>query len=871
MATTPNRLDALPLKTTPASLHPDDDPASSHDFGHPHYHSVTLADPLQTTPTELVANDGNAIQALNVRPHGEYIPLSRPLSGPGACRQTRRLQLRNNGFRAAVVPSRKVTPQSLTSASTSWSGTQNAAEDVENVSPAGIFGTLPGRDRQDAGVLREISNPSTLTRPRRHKPRFKMDDGVFNPAMANYSGVYADAPLSSPPLPSSGIKAKSAKTRAKMKRRSISTEHSKHIEFLEAELEAVQSQLRAQISPTVTRQRATHIRSLSTETKQLQEQVDEWEKKFDERLQEMLEPYLEAEADIRARARALEEELELSRYRIGELEGQLDVKTQNMESIETANFDLEQRLEMMARLLASSPSKIDLQTVKPSNVIEGTRRKQLRPKSMLSRFPTVSSLITFPEHHPQVHFSPHMHARSQTTPSPFGDASWRQPRLSIETNLHHSDHSSDAASVFSEAPMTADSMTSEDLSEPATGGFNSWNHYTVHSARPRPGRRMRRFGAGSVGMKSLILPVTSNCENVVSARPHKYVERRGTMPSLESHSRPLSRAGEVDSPCSSVSRRRASTDADRTTSSSFALTPFAPSPHVSDNRSDLYRAPDSQGSGTTTRRYSSYGIVAARNLLDELSAARSSNSSPSMNGDRPFSSAGSRDSQAIDHTTLESYLSNHSSPIRRISLSSSLIRSTPAATTVQSYGRITPVSHCNTSVWTQLRIIFGDLWRSPVDIVRHFIFSTQTHMRIPGPLRNVQWWLIGVLLGPMARRYMVRRNPDQSCISPNRRERQALIGPPEPAGEDMAYGNAYNSPRSTPDREPMSGKGRKRVLVSPGAAVKEGACCAHHASAKHSPWMWLRFSLTLAVAVGVAFKDGPGNLLKAPCILPAPK
>nr|POE99386.1 hypothetical protein CFP56_52778 [Quercus suber] len=821
-------------------------------------------------PEELVDGDGSLLLAANVSTHTGNASPSRPLSGPGTCRQTRRLQLRNSGFRAAAVPSRKVTPQSLTSASTSWSSTQNVSEDAENVSPDGVFGALPGNRRQSAGVLREISNPSTLTRPRRQKPRIKMDEGVFNPAMANYGGVYADAPLSSPPLPPSGIKPRSAKTRAKMKRRSISTENSKHIEFLEAELEAAQSQLRAQISPTVTRQRATHIRSLSTETKLLQEQVEEWEKKFDERLQEMLEPYLAAEADIRTRARGLEEELELSRYRIGELEGQLDVKTQNMETIETANFDLEQRLEMMARLLASSPTKSDSHTFKSINEVAGTRRKQLRPKSMLSRFPTVSSLITFPEHQSQIHFSP-MHSRSQTTPSPLADSSWRQPRLSIETNFHHSDHSSDAASVFSEAPMTADSMTSEDASESVAGGFNSWNQHAVHSARPRPGRRMRRFGAGSVGMKSLILPVTSNCEPVVSAPRPRYAERRGTMPSLESHSRPLSRAGEADSPCSSASRRRASTDGDRTTSSILALTPFGPPRQVSNDRSESYRAPGSQGSETTTRRFSSLGTVAARNLLDELSAARSSHSSPSMNGDRPSSSAASQNSQTMDHTTLESYLSIHSSPIRHISSSSSLARSASTETAVQSHARAFHMSHSNPSAWTQLRIIFGDLWRSPVDIVRHFILATQTRMRIPGPLRNVQWWLIGVLIGPMARRYMLKRNPDQPCNSPNSREGQALIEAPPSIREDLAYGSVFTSPRSTPDRGVMSGKGRKRALASPEAPRRDVVCCAHHASAKHSPWMWLRFSLTLAVAVGVAFKEGPGNLLKAPCLLPAPK
>ena len=38
--------------------------------------------------------------------------------------------------------------------------------------------------------------------------------------------------------------------------------------------------------------------------------------------------------------------------------------------------------------------------------------------------------------------------------------------------------------------------------------------------------------------------------------------------------------------------------------------------------------------------------------------------------------------------------------------------------------------------------------------------------------------------------------------------------------------------------------------------------CVHHSRRKHSPWVWLKFSLTLAFAVGIAFKDGPASLLK---------
>lgn len=822
---------------------------------------------MEQTPD--TPDDGN-VREHAVQSSADNTPPPRPLSGPGASRQTRRLQLRNTGFRAAAVPSRKVTPKSLSSGSTDWSTTHNLSSDAENVSPAGAARAVPGNRRKSSGVLREISNPTTLTRPRKQKPKIKMDQAMFNPAMANYGGVYADAPLS-PPMPPGGIKTKSAKTRAKMKRTSMSAEHSKHIEFLETELEAAQCQLRAHTSPTVTKQRATHMRSLSTETKQLHEDLAMWERKFDERVQATLDPYLEIELELRSRVRGLEEEGELFRYRIGELEGQLDTKTQSMESIEAANLDLENRLEIMAKLLAFSPTKFDRFSDKPTfNDMGGIRRSHLRPKSMLPRFPTVSSLITSPEHRAQMRFSAsHVHS----TPSPMRGA-FQQPRLSLDTNVHHSDVSSDAASVFSEAPMTADSMTSEDASDQASGGFNPWTINAVQNARSRPARRMRRFGAGSVGMKPLILPAASHGEQVPTPaiRPMLY-ERRGTMPSLG----PSSPGEEVKSPSSSAPRRRAGTDADRSALANLTRSSFDASPHASDGRASSYGYPSSHGSQMTTRNFSSLGTVSGRNLMDELSAARASQSPPSCEeeytrlANHITTEAIEYDASSADDASLESYLLAHSSPAELTrpsppSSEQSALRSSSTETAIQPRSCQNSLPLSRTSAMTRLRLLFGDLWRSPVLLVRHLVLIAQSRMRIPEPLRNVQWWLLGVLLGPMARRRMANHASSLHCgSSPAHLERQALIGSESGEG-DMAYGTTFDSPRPASEREVMSGIGRKRALADRATEARKGQCCVHHARAKHSPWMWLQFSITLAFAVGVAFKDGPGSLLKVPCV-----
>ena len=183
------------------------------------------------------------------------------------------------------------------------------------------------------------------------------------------------------------------------------------------------------------------------------------------------------------------------------------------------------------------------------------------------------------------------------------------------------------------------------------------------------------------------------------------------------------------------------------------------------------------------------------------------------------------------------------------------IPSTSRPTHSRSRSRKVSISNSHSdSVFCRLRALFGDLWRSPVAVARYLIQTVQARMRIPRPLVNVQWWLVGVLLGPMARRRALSPPALRTDI-----ERQPPLLDRTISDTELG-GLAYGSIHGTPIMTPRHGSPKNHDLSE--ARHSHTSSCMHH-RAKHGPWLWIKFSLTLAFAIGVAFKDGPGSLLRA--------
>ncbi|KAK5750857.1 hypothetical protein LTS12_019068 [Elasticomyces elasticus] len=748
------------------------------------------------------------------------------LSGPGTSRQTRRLQLRNAGFRAAAVPTRKVTPKSVSS-STNWSSVSGlvSGSDAENVSPAGMRpGSVKVEKREGSGALQDITSGSvTLTRPKKSRPRMS-SARLFAPVSGNHEPVIAEDMMSPPPSKSS-IRVKSGKARAKVSktRRSMSGEARDYIDHLEVELASAQSQLQAINSPSVTRLQSTKLRTLNSETKQLQDELAEWEARYEQRVQEVIDEHFEIEAGLRSQLRKLEQEAEETKYRVEEMDIEVAETRQNMEAAEAANVNLERRLEIMSGILATSPTKIDL------HATPGMGRKHQRPKSMLPRFPTASSLLASPER-------PH---RTQP-PSPMIDfADDRHTALEVlDTTFSQSDMLSDAESVFSEAPPSAGgSLTSVEHSD-TMPNFNPWTLQAVQSAKTRPARRMRRFGPGSHGPKPLILPSTSYFEHLPATAPP--LERSETVPAF-SFPFPDDLLEEEDSPSSLVMRRRASTTADETTLANLAASPFGSLLE----RSDPVVA---------SRNFSSLGSVAGRNLMDELCAVRTSDTP--TGSDEPFKLLEELERQAPESEDAEddTLLLDGKEDAPALNDADDTNTMTVSSSNEPEEADYTQLPQ--SSIWTRFRFFFGDLWRSPVGMAQHLIQQAQSRIHIPEPLRNVQWWLVGVLLGPMAKRHLLSV-PSQYNASSDLERQPLLRAYTAPASgqaehDGLAYGTMYHTPPASPTR----------TGAETGKHVRREGCPHHHQRSRHSPWVWVKFSITLAVAVGVAFKDGPASLLR---------
>ncbi|KAF2481177.1 hypothetical protein BDY17DRAFT_300820 [Neohortaea acidophila] len=819
-------------------------------------------------------------------------------SSAASSRHAKRLQLRNAGFRAAPVPTRKVTPRS-SHPSSSLSG-MRSSPDIENISPkATPAPRVVSNRRRSSGVLQEIGNSSSVThRPKRVRKRlskaFDLVEGFHDPP----SPPPRQSP--SPPPTRSRFPRLSWKSKPAVshRRRTASSEMSKYIDHLEGQLAAAESRISTINSPSVIREQRNH----NVETKQLQEDLADWENKYEQRVQEEVDRHVVIETDLRARIRHLELEVEEAKFRVQELETQVDTTKQNMEAVECANVSLEKRLEMLSELLAST--KVDLHAETP-----GRTKRHSRPKSMLPRFPTASTL----------HGSPERYARtSPSSPRP-SYASVHSPRPSIhgfDGSPGHSDYfMSEAESIFSEDSLTADSMTSVEHSE-APAGYNPWNLPIRQNNTVKPARRMRKFGAGSLGPKPLILPATSNREPYEVHHTPPPLEHRKTAPEslLKWAKIPDESHGRSPSPA----RPRASTTANELTVRKLQESPFARVEEhtlLEDTLVSLTppRSPESSGTPRIlSSRVSSIDGVLGRNLMEELTAARAvetpgSEVAPSdvvelktglkeSNGDADSPTGNSLAENKVVETDFADPSSGENSLVKVDSEASSdevegwdvvpptdsstdLIETASTTATVgatsstatlrpghrRSHSRNVgiPGKGGTDSTFGRLRLLFGDLWRSPVTIARYLIQTAQAKMSIPRPLLNVQWWLVGILLGPMIKSRMLAAK--QRCCEDA--EQRPLLQTPEPDDSpprtpDMAHNSVHETP---PDPTPPPG-GAKLHTHPTGAPrsmkrVVHKVRCVHHRS-KHSPWLWIKFSLTLAFAIGAAFKDGPGSLLK---------
>ncbi|MCJ1449692.1 hypothetical protein MMC28_000020 [Mycoblastus sanguinarius] len=499
----------------------------------------------------------------------------------GLSQQTRRLQLRNAGFRGSFFPARRVSPIFGTSQSAieqfvrpitkekSTSSTETASVYSEDLSPSPVnilqeiqkstkkkrnkprpgFGTIFQDNTAQEGVNEDASETSWYNEGSNNCSPAAMGASPVNTMKLREGSLNQKTP---PPLSSPLAKQVKGRHLSHLNLRSASFEASKYIEHLESQLASVNAKLDSLVSPTTNKLRSAKLRALTAESRNLRLEVSEWEKKFAERVEEERYQRAEIEMELKIRLQTIEDEVEMKDAKIGELEWELEsmrVKVREFEDLEAINRTLEKRVDVLTNLLAHSPSKLDVSSATNSpNKADPTKRLS-RPRSMLSKLPSSTgfvpgcvrlSQVTAPEaafwrsssyksstsiaESPEDPMSP---GEEDQLASPTHDEGTMSPDFMQQSRPSEVfEHRSRSSTSFRSAPSSSSRRTS--IRSSVSFGSTSWGLPMPAESEPKSAqkhRRMRKFPSGSNTLKPLILPATTGGPSLPASAP--------TYPSIE--------------------------------------------------------------------------------------------------------------------------------------------------------------------------------------------------------------------------------------------------------------------------------------------------------------------------------------------------
>ncbi|CAD6592689.1 MAG: hypothetical protein ASARMPREDX12_006355 [Alectoria sarmentosa] len=489
----------------------------------------------------------------------------------GLSHQTRRLQLRNAGFRGAMFPNRRISPLFASSSNPVESVSRQISN--ENSSLSAEKRSMYGEDLPPSpvNILQEIQKS---TRKRRSSPRpgfgaifqdntqteeldrasetswYKEGSRNCSPAALAATQVNiiklreGSGNQKTPPPPLSSPLTKQVKSRnlKRINLRSASSEVSKYIEHLESQLASVNAKLDSLTSPNTNKLRSAKLRALTVENRNLRQDNSAWEKQFAARVEEERDQRLEVEMELRIRLRRLEDEMELKDARIAELEWEIEsmrVKVGDAEGLEEVNIGLEKRIEVLTNLLVHSANKLDVCSAATSPVRADPIKRTPRPKSMLPRIPspsggvrlslstvsesafwqpsnigTSSSMVESPEDTGQ-------DVDGQNLQSPSFEGGMQSPDDRRQPRQSGSfDSRSRTSGSFRSAPSSASRPTS--FRSSGSFGPTSWGlpHLADVDARSASKqRKMRKFPSGSVSLRPLILPAATVVPSLPASAP----------------------------------------------------------------------------------------------------------------------------------------------------------------------------------------------------------------------------------------------------------------------------------------------------------------------------------------------------------------
>ncbi|MCJ1235065.1 hypothetical protein MMC14_003029 [Varicellaria rhodocarpa] len=810
---------------------------------------------------------------------------------------SRRLQLRNAGLRGSILPGRRI--GSFGSASIADLiphpiGDENQQHMAEKRTPYG-----DGHSTSPGSILQEINNTAQR---KRHSAKVSIceiwEDSASKenqPSSTVNTGTLVTEKTSSlhsaSNSPSRSVRAQKASrnltgspthvNQTKGRRKTLSSqrwansEQTEYIEHLESELSSLHTKIDALNSPTALRVQSMRVRGLKTQVRLLEYEVAQWERKSEEMVADEAHQYRMMESGLKTRIRKLEDEGNLKDFKIKESERELEsaaVKIKEIHSLESTNRSLERRIDILTELLAHSPTRLDFPPSVSSSERHSLVQRTSRPRSVISKmssspgelkrrstyasemgpwqlgnYDSSSCITEGPDEEPF---------------SPIKDEKLGAEQMHTQLKYSNSSQSgTDDRTSFRSTSSRPTSMTSNS-SWGTSWGLSLSGAVEDESGSVTRSRTMRRFPSGSCALKPLVLPAAAvlPCLPMSASVPAKrdvpYREFSHTPSDL--HATFLS---QEDTNLSfftpvSVGRRQSASLAQKQALDVLEGKPILvlegedPSQNLSD------ATPDSTTSEDVNRFYNETSPPTRnkrRSLQEELEEVQefltiTSNkwSSPSCGAtDNHSYSPQSIDSNAPspanatmeDHAT--SLFGNCLLETPRIS-NNSLVNppqcrseSPSAVNSVEEVHVSTPLPAGKVDISTQLNNLICAMKQDPWTLARRI--ATNAWRRAESKLAGLAWWLLGLLFGPRSHKRIPTANPkvDEGEISHKICCHHTIV----PTNRIALSAH-----------QPLQGS-----LVPCHTLVQP--------SSRRSLRLWLRFSLAIVLAVGIAIKEGPGRLM----------
>ncbi|MCJ1398621.1 hypothetical protein MMC11_001821 [Xylographa trunciseda] len=865
----------------------------------------------------------------------------RPFTSPQQNCLTRRLQLRNAGFRGPTIPARKVTPFTIHSTSVQEPFTVSHSTNDENTPRTAERRTLYGEDLPPSpvSILQEISNssrrkhqspqPSITTIFQDSTATKELDNNSttswYHEASNNPSPSPAEIPrhrtmslrevsLNERTAPATPIKVpKKAVERRKSRTRSraSSFEAAKYIEHLESELTTLNTKLDAITSPTRTKAQSTKLRGLTNQNRTMREELSEWEKRFDERVFDETVERSQVEKRLKSRIKALEEDAETKDIKIQELDRELEIsraKLRDMDSLESTNQSLERRVDVLTELLAQSPTRTNCRPANHTlgNIDSVTRTP--RPKSLLlPRIPPSPTSMRFSASNTADVDSWHIKPRASISRSSIAETPEDEDFSPLELDpgsLSHSlytvqpvaktSNSENVASFQFLSPSRPTSMISNSSTNSSWGLSTTGTAYEDCKSTDRP-RKMRRFPSGSCSLKPLILPVATAVTQCLPASAPAYSNystpfRDFSNPSIDPTTAFLSQP--VDSspfttPTQPIRRRstswaqqqalaalegRSNWTADLVCQEQSELVcpisggheeplvvdgleaTLAPKPKRRSLQMELEQAREDEIMNDMASPESPEALPLSEVTVKQLVLSASALGEPVLvnGGSQTVDREGLRQRKATIHTPIKS------ASIR--SLAASPAKSPPAFTVIPAntlglFGKLT-------GLVTAMR-------QDPLILARKILVNAWTTgcSRLGG----LGWWLIGLIYRSGQRKQ--ERTADADVVEeevpndvrwgsqPAEASKTKEASHHDRSTYHFAGLQAHAQARRSDDLARTTKHSDSHPAVPQSAEPSHTCKDCVEPSSHRTLRLWLRFSLAIVLALGVAVTDGPGTLL----------